>query len=118
MARKEKMQLENLTKFKDRVEQCMKCGFCMYFCPVYREIHTEPIVARGRNILAAELLEGKKYDWEHLEERYSQCLTCNRCAQFCPAKVEVATITMAARGDIVAIFPRLVHPETEAQGDP
>jgi glycolate oxidase iron-sulfur subunit len=80
----------------------MKCGFCMYYCPVYREIHTEPIVARGRNVLAMELLEGASFDWKQLEERYSKCLTCNRCAQFCPAKVEAATITMAARGDIVA----------------
>jgi len=94
--------LENLTKFRDRVLQCMKCGFCMYFCPIYRETHTESIVARGRNVLAMELLEGTRFDWKHLEERYSKCLTCNRCAQFCPAKVEVATITVAARGDIVA----------------
>ncbi|OGP54820.1 MAG: hypothetical protein A2Y65_12110 [Deltaproteobacteria bacterium RBG_13_52_11] len=96
------MELENLTKFQDKVSQCMKCGFCMYYCPVYREIHTEPIVARGRNVLAMELLKGAHFDWKHLEERYSKCLTCNRCAQFCPAKVEVATVTMAARGDIVA----------------
>src|SRR4030042_2509281 len=94
--------LENLTKFQDKVLQCMKCGFCMYFCPIYREIRTESIVARGRNVLAMELLEGALFDWKHLEERYSKCLTCNRCAQFCPAKVEVATITVAARGDIVA----------------
>ena len=96
------MALENLTKFQDKVEQCMKCGFCMYFCPVYREIRTEPMVARGRNVLARELLEGEKYDWKHLEKRFSMCLTCNRCAQFCPAKVEVATITLAARADIVS----------------
>jgi glycolate oxidase iron-sulfur subunit len=102
LARKKKMTLENLHKVEDKIAQCMKCGFCMYFCPVYREIHAEPIVARGRNVLAMELLEGGQFDWEHLEERFSKCLTCNRCAQFCPAKVEVATITMAARGDIVA----------------
>jgi glycolate oxidase iron-sulfur subunit len=102
LARNKKMELENLTKFQGKVLQCMKCGFCMYFCPVYREIHTEPNVARGRNILAMELLEGAHFDLQHLEERYSKCLTCNRCAQFCPAKVEVATITVAARGDIVA----------------
>jgi glycolate oxidase iron-sulfur subunit len=102
VARKRKMKLENLTKFQDKVLQCMKCGFCMYYCPVYREIHTEPIVARGRNVLAMGLLQGAPCDWGHLEERFSKCLTCNRCAQFCPAKVEVATITMAARGDIVA----------------
>ena len=100
--RKKKMKLKHLTKFQDKVSQCMKCGFCMYFCPVYREIHTEPIVARGRNVLAMKLLEGGQFDWKHLEERFNQCLTCNRCAQFCPAKVEVATITIAARGDIVA----------------
>lgn len=96
------MRLENLAKFQDKVLQCMKCGFCMYFCPVYREIRVEPMVARGRNVLATELLEGASFDWKHLEERYSKCLTCNRCAQFCPAKVEVAAITLAARGDIVA----------------
>lgn len=97
-----KIMLENLTKFQDKVLQCMKCGFCMYFCPIYREIRTESIVARGRNVLAMELLEGAQFDWKHLEERFSKCLACNRCAQFCPAKVEVATITVAARGDIVA----------------
>jgi glycolate dehydrogenase iron-sulfur subunit len=102
LVRKKKMELENLTKFQDKVSQCMKCGFCMYFCPVYRELRIESIVARGRNVLAMELLEGASFDWKHLEERYSKCLTCNRCAQFCPAKVEVATITVAARGDIVA----------------
>ncbi len=96
------MALDNLTKFRDKVSQCMKWGFCMYFCPIYREIRTEPIVARGRNVLAMALLDGALFDWQHLEERYGKCLTCNRCAQFCPAKVEVATITMAARGDIVA----------------
>jgi glycolate oxidase iron-sulfur subunit len=94
--------LENLIKFQDKVLQCMKCGFCMYFCPIYREIRIESVVARGRNVLAMELLEGATFDWEHLEERYSKCLACNRCAQFCPAKVEVAFITVAARGDIVA----------------
>lgn len=96
------MQLKNLDKFHDKVTQCMKCGFCMYFCPVYREIREEPFVARGRNVLAMELLEGKKFDWKHLEGRYNKCLACNRCAQFCPAKVDVATITLAARADIVA----------------
>ena len=102
MPRNKKMKVEHLAKFQDKVLQCMKCGFCMYFCPVYREIRTESIVARGRNILAMALLEGAPFDWKHLEERYGQCLTCNQCAQFCPAKVEVAAITVAARADIVA----------------
>jgi len=94
-------RLSNLKKFEDEVYRCMKCGFCMYFCPVYRETYQEPYVARGRNVLAMDLLEGESFDWRHLEKRYSMCLTCNRCAQFCPAKVDVATITLAARADIV-----------------
>jgi len=102
LARSKKITVQHLAKFQDKVVQCMKCGFCMYFCPVYREILAEPIVARGRNVLAMELLEGAQFDMRHLEERYNKCLTCNRCAQFCPAKVDVATITVAARADIVA----------------
>ncbi|RLB03859.1 MAG: (Fe-S)-binding protein, partial [Deltaproteobacteria bacterium] len=94
-------KLKNLKKFEEKVYQCMKCGFCMFFCPVYQEIFMEPYVARGRNVLAMDLLEGADFDWKHLESRFSKCLTCNRCAQFCPAKVEVATITFAARADIV-----------------
>jgi glycolate oxidase iron-sulfur subunit len=85
LARQQKIMLENLTKLHDKVLQCMKCGFCMYFCPIYRQVRTESMVARGRNVLAMELLEGAPFDWRHLEERYSKCLTCNRCAQFCPA---------------------------------
>jgi glycolate oxidase iron-sulfur subunit len=95
------VKLENLTRFEEKVDQCMKCGFCMFFCPIYKETHLESNVARGRNVLARELLDGKGYDWKHLDARYSKCLTCNRCAQFCPAKVEVADITLAARADIV-----------------
>lgn len=94
-------RLRNLKKFEAEVYRCMKCGFCMYFCPVYRETYQESHVARGRNVLAMDLLEGEPFDWRHLERRYSLCLTCNRCAQFCPAKVDVATITLAARADIV-----------------
>ncbi len=94
-------RLSNLRRVEEEVFRCMKCGFCMYFCPVYREVYQEPYVARGRNVLAMELLEGRTFDWRHLEERYSMCLTCNRCAQFCPARVNVGIITLAARGDIV-----------------
>ena len=96
-----KERLDVLRKIEDKVYQCMKCGFCMYFCPVYREIYEEAYVARGRNVLAMDLLEGAEFDWKHLEERFSKCLTCNRCAQFCPARVEVATITFFARAQIV-----------------
>lgn len=93
--------MDNLQRFVREVRQCMKCGFCMYFCPVYQELRTETAVARGRNVLAMELLEGAQFDWDHLEERFGTCLLCNRCAQFCPARVNAAAITLAVRGDIV-----------------
>jgi glycolate oxidase iron-sulfur subunit len=40
--------------------QCMKCGFCMSTCPVYRTDLMETHVARGRNILIREVSEGKR----------------------------------------------------------
>jgi len=35
----------------DDANQCMKCGFCMYNCPIYKVDHIESHVARGRNML-------------------------------------------------------------------
>ena len=40
-----------LERFERDTEQCMKCGFCTYVCPVYQEEKIESGVARGKNEL-------------------------------------------------------------------
>ena len=44
--------------FPDDLQRCMKCGFCMSNCPVYRVDYVESHVARGRNMLVRQAASG------------------------------------------------------------
>jgi glycolate oxidase iron-sulfur subunit len=52
-------ELKEIKKFQDDLEQCMKCGFCSFWCPVYQEEKMEPSVARGKNMLIRRVLSGE-----------------------------------------------------------
>ncbi len=96
-------RLENIHKFQADVERCMKCGFCGYFCPIYREEHDEKGLARGKDQLIRFALEGKQ---DPLSPGFYQaidnCLLCKTCVQYCPAKTRTDHAVTAARGDYVA----------------
>ena len=53
-------ELKELKKVEKFADQCMKCGFCAYFCPVYQEEHVETGVARGKNYLTKLVLRGEQ----------------------------------------------------------
>ena len=81
--------------------QCMKCGFCMYNCPIYKVDHIESHVARGRNVLIKQANEKTIPTDAEYAERLSFCLLCGRCAAVCPAKVQSPEINVAARANLV-----------------
>jgi len=82
--------------------QCMKCGFCMSNCPVYRTDLMETHVARGRNILIREVSEGKRQPDADYRDALSCCLLCRRCEAVCPARVPSTEINLAARSELAA----------------
>ena len=47
-----------IVRFKEALDKCTKCGFCMGECPVYREEKIESSVARGKIMLIRALLSG------------------------------------------------------------
>ena len=94
--------LENIRKFQADVEQCMKCGFCGYFCPVYREEREEKGLARGKDQLIRFALEGKQDLSKGFYQAIDNCLLCRTCVQYCPAKTRIDHAVVAARGDYVA----------------
>ncbi len=98
MAREE---FKELKRFEEDLQRCMKCGFCTFFCPVYREVKLESKVARGRNTFMKELLAGKIDVTDELFERFNSCLLCQRCVAFCPANVPTDALVVAARADMV-----------------
>ena len=95
-------RLENIRKFRADVEQCMKCGFCGYFCPIYREEREEKGLARGKDQLIRFALEGQQDLSKGFYQAIDNCLLCKTCVQNCPAKTRIDHAVTAARGDYVA----------------
>ena len=85
----------------DDASKCMKCGFCMYNCPVYKIDHIESHVARGRNILIRQAGDNSIPNDVDYAERLSYCLLCGRCEAICPAKVPSPDINIAARTNLI-----------------
>jgi glycolate oxidase iron-sulfur subunit len=95
-------RLENIRKFQADVEQCMKCGFCGYFCPIYREEREEKGLARGKDQLIRLALEGRQDLSRGFYQAIDNCLLCRTCVQYCPARTRIDHAITAARGDYAA----------------
>jgi glycolate oxidase subunit GlcD len=100
--------LQNLEKVKsfgkeidNEIMACLMCGFCRAGCPIYKETSIESENARGRVILAYNLLTGKVKPSKELAEKFYQCTLCLNCKVACPAGVRVADIVEAARKRLV-----------------
>jgi glycolate oxidase len=81
----------------DEILACIQCGFCRLGCPTYDETSLESLNARGRVILAYNLLTGKLEPSEEVAQRFYDCTTCLNCRSTCPAGIEVADIVEACR---------------------
>jgi glycolate oxidase iron-sulfur subunit len=89
-----------IRKFEKELEQCMKCGFCTFVCPVYQEEKTEASVARGKNELIKRLLSGELELNSELATRLYKCTACMSCTTNCPARAPIPRVIVAARADI------------------
>ncbi len=100
--------LQNLDKVKsfgkeidNEIMACLMCGFCRAGCPVYRETSVESKNARGRVILAFNLLTGRIEPSKEVAEKFYECTMCHNCKVACPAGVQVANIVESARRRLV-----------------
>ena len=90
-----------INRFKEDLDKCTKCGFCMGACPVYREEKVESSVARGKIMLIRSLLSGELEVTDEMAEQLNRCTLCMTCAQNCPAGTNVPSVVTAARADKV-----------------
>lgn len=93
--------LKELKKVEQFADQCMKCGFCSFFCPVYQEEKTETSVARGKNYLAKLAIKGEQEFTPEMAEIIGKCLLCKRCVAMCPSKTQIDRVVVAARAQLV-----------------
>jgi glycolate oxidase iron-sulfur subunit len=91
-----------LKKVEQYADQCMKCGFCSFFCPVYQEEHLETSVARGKNYLAKLIIKGEQEFTPEMAEIIGKCLLCKRCVANCPSKTQIDRVVVATRADMVS----------------
>jgi glycolate oxidase iron-sulfur subunit len=93
--------LKELKKVEKYADQCMKCGFCAFYCPVYQVEKTETSVARGKNYLAKMAIKGEQKFTPEMGEIIGKCLLCKRCVANCPAKTEIDRVVIATRAQMV-----------------
>jgi len=92
---------EQIKRFENDLGQCMKCGFCTFWCPVYQEEHIEASVARGKNMMIRGLLAGELDYTKEYADRLNKCTLCMACTTNCPAKANIPNVIVAARADTV-----------------
>lgn len=93
---------KNLADYSRELGECVRCGACQAQCPVYLETGKEGAVARGKIVLAAEMLADRmELDPEAIND-LSMCLLCGACVKNCPNKVPTDAIVSALRRKISA----------------
>ena len=94
-------QPEGIQSFGEKVDNeilaCIQCGFCRAGCPTYAQTGLESMNARGRVLLAFNLMSGRLKPSEEMATRFYQCTNCLNCKYTCPSRVEVADVVQAAR---------------------
>jgi glycolate oxidase iron-sulfur subunit len=111
-----KREFTEIKRFESDLEQCMKCGFCTFWCPVYQEERVESSVARGKNMMVRGLLAGDLEYTKEFAARLNKCTLCMTCTANCPSKANIPNVIVAAFGSIVRFaswFQGVFLPRTE-----
>jgi len=95
------IKFEQIKKFESDLIQCIDCGNCTFWCPIYQELPKESYVARGKNRMIRALLRGKVDYNKEIEDALSKCTLCMTCTEHCPVKCQVQSTIIAARADKV-----------------
>lgn len=84
------------------INQCVRCGSCRTFCPVFEESGWESANTRGRIMILKGLTCGLQPDLQVLGS-LNTCTTCGICTENCPAGVNPPEIIENARRQLVSL---------------
>ncbi|MDD5127553.1 MAG: (Fe-S)-binding protein [Dehalococcoidales bacterium] len=96
-----KIEPREIKKFETDLAQCVKCGMCSFWCPVYQEERTEYSLARGKNVIIRGLLSGDLDLTDKVIDRLNKCTLCKTCTMNCSARANIPAAVVAARADKV-----------------
>ena len=93
------MEYNNLKKWQDKLQVCIRCGYCFEHCHIFKINGWESDTPRGKLIMLYGLLQGDIKPSDSIVEKIFECYMCKRCEASCSAKVEVTDILKDARID-------------------
>lgn len=85
----------------EAILQCVRCGACLDFCPVFRHIggHSYgPVYSGPMGAVLTPLLGGLE-EWGHLP---FACSLCGACDEICSARIPLTRLLLRLRQDVVA----------------
>ena len=87
------------SEFKELLDDCVHCGFCLPTCPTYLLWGEEMDSPRGRIYLMDQELQGEPLD-DTMVRHFDQCLGCMACVTACPSGVQYDRLIEATRAKV------------------
>ncbi|MCX7918481.1 MAG: (Fe-S)-binding protein [bacterium] len=81
----------------EQLLNCMRCGFCLPVCPVYRELGIETASPRGWLALSRAVADSKLPISRKFDRLMYHCLSCQACVAACPSGVLVDSTILDTR---------------------
>ncbi|MFQ6083869.1 MAG: (Fe-S)-binding protein [Candidatus Aminicenantia bacterium] len=91
-----------LSRLKEELSKCNRCGVCLACCPVFLETNEEWFAARGRMALLEAAAEGRINKTPFFKNSIFSCLYCHTCVENCPSRVGVDEFILSARQELSA----------------
>lgn len=100
-----------LSRFREDIQRCMRCGFCRALCPTWEEIGWETGSPRGRMLVLKGVLDGSLKPNSYVSERIFDCTLCGYCTWRCPPGVKTVDILKSARAllDEKGCYPQVLN---------
>ena len=96
------------SEFKELLDDCVHCGFCLPTCPTYLLWGEEMDSPRGRIYLMEQEQQGEPLD-DTMVRHFDQCLGCMACVTACPSGVQYDRLIESTRAKVERRHKRTVR---------
>lgn len=100
------MRAEGERSYRDLLEDCVHCGFCLPACPTYVSWGEEMDSPRGRIDLMKGVAEGALALDATVAGHFDACLGCMACVTACPSGVRYDLLIESTRATRETCLPR------------